>query len=74
VKKTTFMPFKWVKCYFKVINFLKIQKVSTKTLNLIPFEGFSQVSRFPLHFWNMSEVVYEKNGLLLLFNVIFFTF
>jgi hypothetical protein len=53
---------------------MKIQKVSTKTLNLIPFEGFSQVFRFPLRFGIMSEVVYEKNGLLLLFNEIIFTF
>ncbi len=68
------MPFKRVKCYFKVMNFLKIQKVSTKTLNLIHFEGFSQVFRFPLRFCIMSEIVYEKNGLLLLFNVIIFTF
>jgi hypothetical protein len=38
------------------------------------FEGSFQVFRLILCFWNMSEVVYEKNGLLLLFNVIFFTF
>jgi hypothetical protein len=54
--------------------FFKIPKVSTKALNLIPFEGFSQVFRFPLSFCIMSEVVYEKNGVLLLFNLIVFTF
>jgi hypothetical protein len=37
-------------------------------------KGFSQVFRRPLCFCIMSEVVYEKNGVLLLFNVIFFTF
>jgi hypothetical protein len=40
--------------------FLKILKVSNKTLNLRPFEVFSQVFRLPLSFWIMSEVVYEK--------------
>ncbi len=39
---------------------------------LRPFEGSFQVFRLILCFWNMSEVVYEKNGLLLLFNVTFF--
>ncbi len=74
MKKRLFCLLNGLNVNLKLLIFLKIQKVSTKTLNLIPFEGFSQVSRFPLHFWNMSEVVYEKNGLLLLFNVIFFTF
>jgi hypothetical protein len=54
--------------------FLKIPKVSTKTLILIPFEGFSQVFRLPLRFNIMSQVVYEKNGVLSLFNVTIFTF
>jgi hypothetical protein len=54
--------------------FLKIPKVSTKALNLIPFEGFSQVFRLPLRFCVMSEVVYEKKGVLLLFNAIIFIF
>jgi hypothetical protein len=54
--------------------FLKISKVSTKILLLIPFEGLSQVFRLPLRFCIMSEVVYEKNGILLLLNVIIFTF
>jgi hypothetical protein len=54
--------------------FFKIPKGSNKTQNLRPFEGFSQVFRLILHFWNMSEVVHEKNGVLLLFNVIFSTF
>jgi hypothetical protein len=54
--------------------FLKIPKMSNKTLNLGPFKGFSQVFRLILGFGNMSEVVYEKNDVLLLFNVIFFTF
>jgi hypothetical protein len=31
---------------------------------LRPFEVFSQVFRLPLHFWIMSEVVYEKNCIL----------
>ncbi len=48
--------------------------MSNKTLNLGPFKGFSQVFRLILGFGNMSEVVYEKNDVLLLFNVIFFTF
>jgi hypothetical protein len=39
---------------------LKIPKIGNKTLNLKPFEGFSQVFRLILRFWNMSEVVYEK--------------
>jgi hypothetical protein len=60
VRKTTFLPFKQVKFCFKVLNFLKIQKVSNKIQNLIPFEGFSQVFRLILCFWNKSEVVYEK--------------
>ena len=54
--------------------FLKIPKVSIETLNLRPFEVFSRVFWLTLHFWNMSEVVYGKNGVLLLFNVIIFTF
>jgi hypothetical protein len=53
---------------------LKIPKVSNKTQNLRTLEGFSQVFRLILRFWNMSEVVYEKNGVLLLFNVIFLHF
>jgi hypothetical protein len=40
--------------------FLKIPEISSKTLNLMPFEGFSQVFRLPLRFCIMSEVVYEK--------------
>jgi hypothetical protein len=72
VRKTTFLPFKQAKCCFKVLNlYLKMPKVSNKTQILRPFEGFSQV--FKLCFWYM-EVVYEKNGVLLLFDVIFFTF
>ncbi len=73
--KTTLLPFKQAKCCFKVLNFfLKIPKVSNKTKNLRPFEGFSQVFRLILCFGNMSEVIYEKNGVLLLFNLRFFTF
>ncbi len=53
---------------------LKISKVSKKNQMMSSFEGSFQVFRLILCFWNMSEVVYEKNGLLLLFNVIFFTF
>ncbi len=53
---------------------LKISKVSNKTQILWPIEGSFQVFRLIICFWNMSEVVCEKNGLLLLFNVIFFTF
>ncbi len=61
MRKTTFLPFKQVKDCFKVMNFFrKIPKVSKKIKNLIPFEGFSQVFRLILRFWNMSEVVYEK--------------
>jgi hypothetical protein len=37
-----------------------------------PFEDFSQVFRLILRFWIVSEVVYEKKDVLLLFNVIFF--
>jgi hypothetical protein len=51
-----------------------MSEVSNKTQILRPFEGSFQVFRLILCFWNISEVVYEKNGLLLLFNVIFFTF
>jgi hypothetical protein len=53
---------------------LKIPKVSNKTQILRPFEGSFQVFRLILRFWDMSEVVYEKNGLLLLFNVKFLHF
>jgi hypothetical protein len=74
-KKKTFLPFKRVKYCFKVFNFFwKIPKVSKKTQNLIPFEGFYQAFRIILRFCNMSEVVYEKKGMLLHLNVIFFTF
>ncbi len=55
-------------------SFFEILKVSNKTLNLRPFEVFSQVFRLPLRFWIMSEVFYEKNGVLLLSNEIIFTF
>jgi hypothetical protein len=41
---------------------------------LRPFEVYSHVFRLTLHFWNMSEVCYEENGLLLPVNVIIFTF
>jgi hypothetical protein len=53
---------------------LKIPKVGNKTQILRPFEGSFQVFRLILRFWNMSEVVYEKKGVLLLFYVLFFTF
>jgi hypothetical protein len=53
---------------------VKVPKGGKKTQILRPFEGSFQVFRLILRFWNMSEVVYEKKGMLLLFNVIFFTF
>jgi hypothetical protein len=55
MRKTTFLT---LKQSFEL--FLKIPKVSNKTQNLRPFEGFSLVFRLILCFWNMSEVVYEK--------------
>jgi hypothetical protein len=58
-------------CSFEL--FLKIPKVSIKNIDLRPFEVYSHVFRLTLHFWNMSEVCYEKNGVLLPVNVIIFT-
>ncbi len=54
--------------------FLKIPKVSIKTLNFRPVEVYSHGFRLTLHLWNMSEVCYEKKGVLLPVNVIIFTF
>ncbi len=71
----TFLPFKQVECCFKVLNYFgTFLKVSNKTLNLSPFAVFSQVFRLSLCFFIMLEVVFERNGVLLLFNVIIFTF
>jgi hypothetical protein len=67
LRKTTILPSKQGKCCFKVLNIFLTQ-------NLRPFEGFSQDFRLILRFWNMTEVGNDKNGVLLLFNVIFFTF